>query len=330
MPHLYQTGFVAFFLITPIPMLYMKKVIRRNNLNKKDLLYFIPAILVALDLMPVFLKDSMEKEAAIINQMSDINQAFDFKLGFFLNNGHHYILVIVFILICLIPQINMLIDVYKIREDKFWNDNGGWVRWLTVYTLCQLMLILPPLLFYWLFPVVFWLNWYVIYIGTAAIVTASYLLTHPNMLYGIKGLIVDESSFNKSEEEQVQVEENKNFLSEDQNNTIRNKLEGFVTQHLPYLQKGYGLKDLSRDTGIPSRLISSYINQYEGISFYDYINKLRVEHIKKHVPEEDLRQLTLEAIAELVGFNNRTSFVNAVKKFTGKTPSEYVNEILRK
>lgn len=328
-PHLYQTRMLVFYLLLPVPMLYMRMVIRRKKITPNDLVYFIPAMITLIDLLPFYFKDAIIKEQFIIDEISDVNNTFNKQPGLFIRTAYHAVALMGLQIFFIVPQIRMLAEVYRIKKDEFWITNGAWVRWLTVFTLCQLMLVLPIVLFFWLFPPVFWLNWSTIFMGVCASVTALYLLTHPHILYGIKGLIVNEASLEKDEEEAQPAEKSQDFLSEEQINTIRQKLDLFMMQRTPYLQKSYGLKNLSEDTGIASRLISLYINQYEGISFYDYINKYRVEHIKNHVEEDDLRQLTLEAIAELVGFNNRTSFVNAVKKFTGRTPSEYVNEILK-
>jgi AraC-like DNA-binding protein len=328
-PHLYQTRIVVFYLILPVPFLYIRKVIRRKSISRRDLLLFIPALLTFLDLLPFYFKDEIEKGQFIIDEISDVNNAKNLKPGMFINIGLHFVFLMASYLILLVPQIKMLTEVFRIKEEQFWYVSGAWVRWLAVFILCQLMLVLPVTLFFWMFPPVFWLNWSTIFLGVSASVTALYLLTHPNILYGIKGLIVDESSVEIMDEDPMPQEKSHNFLSEEQINAIRNGLDSFILNNKPYLQKGYGLKHLSQDTGIQARLISLYINQYEGISFYDYINKYRIDHIKTLVSKEDIRQLTLEAISEMVGFNNRTSFVNAVKKFTGKTPSEYVNEILK-
>jgi AraC-like DNA-binding protein len=40
---------------------------------------------------------------------------------------------------------------------------------------------------------------------------------------------------------------------------------------------------------------------------------------------EDAFQYTLEALGKMAGFNSRTAFIAAVKKKTGKTPSELFN-----
>jgi AraC-like DNA-binding protein len=45
----------------------------------------------------------------------------------------------------------------------------------------------------------------------------------------------------------------------------------------------------------------------------------------------DYDNLTLQAVAEMSGFGNRATFINAFKKYTGVTPSYFLthkNEIL--
>ena len=49
----------------------------------------------------------------------------------------------------------------------------------------------------------------------------------------------------------------------------------------------------------------------------------RVEHAKKLIREDKNAKLTVEELAELVGYNSKSSFNNVFKKFTLITPSEY-------
>ena len=61
--------------------------------------------------------------------------------------------------------------------------------------------------------------------------------------------------------------------------------------------------------------------------FNDVINSHRVKYISDGLTNEQWNTLTLEAVAEIAGFNNRITFLNAFKKFTGFTPSQYLKNI---
>ena len=70
--------------------------------------------------------------------------------------------------------------------------------------------------------------------------------------------------------------------------------------------------------------ISKAINSVSGDNFSAFINELRIKRACRLVTANDATaNLTLEAIAEMVGFKSRTSFIQAFKKFTGLTPSEF-------
>lgn len=74
---------------------------------------------------------------------------------------------------------------------------------------------------------------------------------------------------------------------------------------------------------ISPHLLSQIINDHFQQSFVDYINFHRVEEFKKHLASADNEKFTLLTIALEAGFNSKTAFNVAFKKFTGLTPSEY-------
>jgi AraC-like DNA-binding protein len=45
--------------------------------------------------------------------------------------------------------------------------------------------------------------------------------------------------------------------------------------------------------------------------------------MKEKIKEGELKQFTLEALALSAGFHSRITFIRAVKKLKGVTPSEY-------
>jgi Response regulator containing CheY-like receiver domain and AraC-type DNA-binding domain len=57
-----------------------------------------------------------------------------------------------------------------------------------------------------------------------------------------------------------------------------------------------------------------------GVSFWEYVAKIRVEKSKKLLSETSD---TIEQIAGIVGYNNRFSYIRAFKKYTSITPGEY-------
>ena len=54
-----------------------------------------------------------------------------------------------------------------------------------------------------------------------------------------------------------------------------------------------------------------------------YINGYRVKEAKHLLKLKTYNKYSIEGIARNVGFNSKSSFNNAFKRFTGLTPSQY-------
>jgi AraC-like DNA-binding protein len=91
-----------------------------------------------------------------------------------------------------------------------------------------------------------------------------------------------------------------------------------------YLKKGCTTAMLAAEMGVQPYLLSAVINQVFKTNFNDFLNQYRVEHAKNLIGNGQAKMLTLEALSEECGFNNRNSFTMAFKKHTGKTPSEFI------
>ena len=64
------------------------------------------------------------------------------------------------------------------------------------------------------------------------------------------------------------------------------------------------------------------INEHFEQNFKEYINSYRINHAKEMIQKGS--NFSLEGIGYESGFNSRTSFYRAFKKFEGRTPSEYL------
>jgi len=65
------------------------------------------------------------------------------------------------------------------------------------------------------------------------------------------------------------------------------------------------------------------VNQFSEKNFSDYINSLRVDEAKKLLKNADFEAYTIVAIGLECGFNSKSTFYTAFKKFTGQTPTAY-------
>lgn len=102
------------------------------------------------------------------------------------------------------------------------------------------------------------------------------------------------------------------------------KIEVLFKSAKPYLDPELSVKKVVELTDIPEHIISRAINHKADMHFFDYVNQYRVEEAKQLLTDETaVKQFTIEALAMQCGFNNKTSFNKAFKKFTGETPSAY-------
>ncbi|MEM8762673.1 MAG: helix-turn-helix transcriptional regulator [Bacteroidota bacterium] len=104
---------------------------------------------------------------------------------------------------------------------------------------------------------------------------------------------------------------------------LREKLANTVQQEGLYLDCELKLTDLADKLNISRHHTSQVINESFGVSFYEYINSLRIQEAEKLLADEKSKHLNITDIAYKSGFNNRVSFYNSFKKHFGITPSEF-------
>jgi len=113
-------------------------------------------------------------------------------------------------------------------------------------------------------------------------------------------------------------------ISEEEAHNILLKLSEVLESEELYLSKKCDLQLLTHYSKIPRHHISFVINTYSEYNFTDFINKYRVDHVCRLLQSEQLQKLTLLAIGLECGFGSRANFFKTFKRFTGKTPTEYL------
>jgi len=105
---------------------------------------------------------------------------------------------------------------------------------------------------------------------------------------------------------------------------IRHRLKDLMTEKKPFLQRGYNIKELANELEIPVHQMSAFLNQELGIHFSDHINKYRIDHCIELINTNLSGRPNLQQLSKICGFNNRSSFTTAFKKFTGQKPFDYI------
>jgi AraC-like DNA-binding protein len=100
-------------------------------------------------------------------------------------------------------------------------------------------------------------------------------------------------------------------------------LKELIIREKPYMNKDLTLFILADTLQIQPNHLSQIINMFEEKNFFDFINSYRVEEVKTYIQQKPESHLNLLGIAFECGFNSKSSFNRAFKKFTGQTPSEF-------
>lgn len=118
----------------------------------------------------------------------------------------------------------------------------------------------------------------------------------------------------------------KSGLSEDAALELHIKLCSLMKNEKPYTEPELKLIDLSDKLNTHPNYLSQVINEKEGVNFYEYINRLRIEEFKEMISRKENQQFTIIGLAFECGFNSKASFNRFFKKTTGLSPAEYIKK----
>ncbi|WP_411360833.1 helix-turn-helix transcriptional regulator [Pseudidiomarina salilacus] len=101
---------------------------------------------------------------------------------------------------------------------------------------------------------------------------------------------------------------------------IAAKIETAVAQDKIHLESDLSLVKLAKHIAEPPQYISQTLSQHLNSTFFDFINKARIDQARQLLATTDH---TVLDIAFATGFNSRSAFYKAFKNHLNQTPSEY-------
>jgi len=107
---------------------------------------------------------------------------------------------------------------------------------------------------------------------------------------------------------------------------IFEEIKELMATSKPYLNPDINLTTFSKKLNLHPNKISAAINTINNCSFRDFINSYRVDEFKSSVKTYDLETKTILGLAYEVGFNSKSSFNRAFKKFNDISPTEHLQK----
>jgi len=98
----------------------------------------------------------------------------------------------------------------------------------------------------------------------------------------------------------------------------------------PFTDAKLKIDDVSEMLNTNTKYLSQVINEKFGKNFHAFLNDYRCAKVVKLFHDFDYDDYSIEGIASTCGFNSRSSFVASFKKYSGKLPSEYRNNLFKK
>lgn len=106
-------------------------------------------------------------------------------------------------------------------------------------------------------------------------------------------------------------------------NLEKERVKLFVETNQSYLKPDFTLKSLSEGVNMSMHDVSATINNGYRMNFNEWINRYRVEEVKKRLLDPSKKHYSLVALAFESGFNSKASFNRIFKRVEGVSPSEF-------
>ena len=307
------------FLIGPFFYLYARTA-SHHKFRRKDLWHFIPFVIYLIYFQLYFLQPWPGKYNSFVwsyhPELEFINYNHPFssdplRIRNFINEIT-FIQLIIYALVTL----KIVIGEFKASNLGFWKNGGtrlNHLKWLIIFNFGIISIFVFVK---------------IIFIGrdlgdnyiaagvTLVIYTISFSMAKRSMYF--RDLMPNE--------EENKLKYQKSSLSDEYKKEILQKIEELFKKEKYYLNSLISLPSLSKRIGEAQHHVSQVINELLDVSFFEMIARYRIEEAMRLLTLSENDSFTIEELAEKVGYNSKSAFNKAFKKYSGKTPGQYREE----
>jgi AraC-like DNA-binding protein len=310
-PHIWGTTLGFPYLFGPLLFLYIKySTSAERRFHKREALHFLPFVIFVLIQLPFFAMNAERKLFILSEYIYSATQSTSSLslyqlLPYFLQFPH--VAAYIFLAAKLLKQFSRQGSFSGMSLQKL-----NWLRGLLIGFGCVFTL--------WLMYGIS-LNFGVTYSRIIDYVT-TYAMTFGIYAIAYSGLR-NPQIFAESISPTLAGKYEKSTLTPEKAQSYTERLRQLMENEKPYLNCDLNLPALAVQLRISHHHLSQVINEKFQQNFFDYVNRHRVEEAKRRLGDPRTRHFTMEVIAQEAGFNNKTTFNAAFKKYTGMTPTQF-------
>ncbi len=301
-----------YVLVVPIFYAFTAHFLRIENKVKDfikiTIFIFVLEIILRLCLISYVYYEVPDRDASLIQEYTNIEEIFNLTYSLFL-----------FLNACL-----LVFRKNKLLEFILEYDDLSFLKWFI--RLGSIVIV------FWILAVVLWNVFSIDYYDLLRLASSAFLYW-----IGYQGFykynVVEDRIFlrRQIDSDQVLISASSSVHSENQKDAFFNekhqkdfdKTKNHIINNKLYLDPLLSMEVIADELGMSKSYISKLINSYSNYNFSDFVNSLRVEQAKKFLSDNEFSQYTIVAIGLECGFNSKSTFYSAFKKFTSESPSTF-------
>ena len=304
----YGTRYGSWFLMGPLAYFYFRSITDKEwRFSSRQLWHFIPFVVFVV-LVPMIAYKTLNDRQIDYGMLSVFDHREKVLLPIQWAYSVVFILQFLHLAFYLFKNLN-LVNSYSKKLMLEYSNIELKIKWLRTFNITLIGVLVFSAIFLYIFLVTDIYRRHLDYIYVLPIGVLFYLLS----FYLVK------TDWQPTDKNLKKYEGSS--LNPEQVPELVVKLDKLMQGEKMYLNNNLRLGDLAEAVGIGKHHLSQIINQHYGFSFYDFVNRFRVEEAKRLLLKHP--DFTMIQVAFDCGFNNKTSFFNAFKKFESINPSKF-------